>query len=174
MPALPFTYADEERPARDLTSRGSSRQSYRRMREDRTVNYVAAYRLEELLEDARRRARGEPLSCPSCGWTDPPDREPRLFDVYLEKAIHGGLGYSYRLCKVCGFAQDADGGESYRVWLSVHECRPRDAGAGASAYDCRHCSRSYPVADGVPVPHRCGKYLRQGDIGYCCATFFAR
>lgn len=134
------------------------------------MGYVAAYTMEELISDARKRASGDSLSCPGCGWTDPPDHEPRLFDIYLEKAPNGGPGYSYRLCKVCGFAQDADGGESYRVWLSVHECRPRAPAEKDGSYSCRHCSRSFPVTDGIPTPHRCGKYLRQGDIGYCCAT----
>jgi hypothetical protein len=133
------------------------------------VNYVSAYSQEELMDDLRRREGGERLSCPSCGWTDPPDRASRLFDIYLEKAPAGGLGYSYRLCKVCGFAQDTDGGECYRVWLSTHECLPRGL-PGTGSHECRHCRKKVAVLDGVAEPHMCGKYLRQGDSGYCCST----
>lgn len=134
------------------------------------MNYVSAYSREEMIEDLRRRANGERLSCPGCGWTDPPDRERRLFDVYVEKAPAGGAGYCYRLCKVCGFAQDTDGGECYRVWLSAHECRPRGLASSEASITCRHCRRLIAVEDGVAEPHICGKYLRQGDSGYCCST----
>lgn len=134
------------------------------------MNYVASYTLEELIVDIRRRARGEPLACPGCGWTDGLRSDRRLFDVYAERSSNGGIGYGYRLCKVCGFAQDADGGASYRVWLSTHECRPRGLPLERTNMVCRHCRGTVRVVDGVAEPHRCGKYLRKGDPGYCCAT----
>ena len=134
------------------------------------MNYVATYTLEELIVDVRRRARGEPLACPGCGWTDGVRSERRLFDVYVERSSNGGVGYGYRLCKVCGFAQDADGGASYRVWLSSHECRPRGLPLDQAEVACRHCHGTVPVVNGAAEPHRCGKYLRKGDPGYCCAT----
>ncbi|MDH3733724.1 MAG: hypothetical protein OEU54_09330 [Gemmatimonadota bacterium] len=134
------------------------------------MSYVSSYTLEELIDDVRRRAAGESLTCPGCGWTDPADRPRRMYDAYAEKGPNGGIGYGYRLCKVCGFAQDADGGESYRVWLSTHECVPRGLAVDRGEVSCRHCRKTLQIVDGVAAPHRCGKYLRQGDSGYCCVT----
>lgn len=134
------------------------------------MKYISIYSKSDLRADAKRRKRGEPLTCPNCGWTDPPDRPIRLYDIHVERGPGGGIGYSYRLCKVCGFAQDTDGGEAYRVWLSVHECHPRVLPDGERRSACRHCGKALEVRDGVAAPHRCGKYLRQGDIGYCCST----
>ncbi len=156
--------------ARDLICTMVRKQSEQPDKGGNTVMYVAAYSQEEMIEDVRRRTRGERLACPSCGWTDAPDRSRRLFDIYMEKAPSGGLGYSYRLCKVCGFAQDTDGGESYRVWLSAHKCRPRGVPVGKAPLECRHCWKTVGVVDGEVEPHMCGKYLRQGDSGYCCNT----
>lgn len=135
-----------------------------------SVGYVSAYTLEELIADLRKRARGEALACPGCEWSDPEDSDRRLFSVHAEKSADGGIGYGYRLCKVCGFAQDADGGESYRVWLSLHECCPRGLAIEQAEIACRHCRKTLRVEEGVAEPHRCGKYLRQGDSGYCCST----
>ncbi|MDX1395992.1 MAG: hypothetical protein R3195_16540 [Gemmatimonadota bacterium] len=170
MSYMAISYAGAESAARDLTLERRRRRSRFSGSGVGGVGYVSAYSQEELIEDARRRARGERLSCPGCGWTDPPERERRLFDVYIEKGGVGRLAYGYRLCKVCGFAQDADGGECYRVWLSAHRCAPRGLAHGVESISCRHCSRQLAVTDGVAEEHTCGKYLRQGDSGYCCAT----
>jgi len=134
------------------------------------VKYVPSYHRSDLKADASRRSRGESLTCPNCGWADPHDRPHRLYDIHIEKGQDGRIGYSYRLCKVCGFAQDTDGGEAYRVWLSVHECRPGVLPEGERRSACRHCGSPLEVRDSVTEPHRCGKYLRQGDVGYCCST----
>ena len=169
MSFISIDYADRRRTARDLTLSSRARGHEASIR-SRGLRYASAYTLEELVDDLRRRASGEALACPGCGWSDPPGRRRRLYGVYAEKGPHGGIGYGYRLCKVCGFAQDADGGESYRVWLSSHECRPRGVPLDRHEVTCKHCKKTLRVKDGAAEPHQCGKYLRQGDPGYCCAT----
>ena len=136
-----------------------------------TVKYHYPYKPADLLFDSGRRGRYEKPTCPDCNWADPAERERGLYDFVAPRQVNGRIAYGYRLCKVCGFMQPADGKTPpHRCWLSRHRCQPQGFLQTEATYFCGHCRKTFAVKGGVAEPHRCGKYLGQEEHGYVCST----
>ena len=111
-------------------------------------------------------AAGMKLTCPDCGWRDPEQSLLSYYNVYSLQQSDGSIR-RYRLCKKCGFGQEADGTPAYRCWHSHHKCVLPDA---SLADECDHCgSRLRPDPNGTVI-HHCGLYLRPSEPGYTCQT----
>lgn len=114
--------------------------------------------------DQARKQDQEPLECPDCGFSGDYDRYGSRFRTV------DGSPFPYRMCKVCGFWQRADGQSApVRCWLSKHRCQRRLA-KGEMTFHCDHCGSDWPAAPDGLVVHECGKYLLPGEDGYRCKT----
>lgn len=105
-------------------------------------------------EESQRLA-GKRLTCPDCESDDwyQPMSAPRP----------DGSQRHYRGCKICGFWQEADGTEAYRVWLCMHDCR-HELETGKT-FTCNDCEQEV-----TENSHSCGKYLLPDEEGYECGT----
>lgn len=102
--------------------------------------------------DSERKARGELLTCPDCGFSGD-------YRIYGPREDERAPYQCYRACKACGFWQDT--ADAYRCWKSTHTCDPKLN----PPYKCEHCDRA-----GLTGPHDCGKYLKSWEDGYACET----
>lgn len=111
-------------------------------------------------------AAGVKLTCPDCGWRDPEQSLLNHYNVYSLPRADGSIR-RYRMCKKCGFGQEADGSPAYRCWHSHHRCvlpgPPPDG-------ECFHCDSRLQTGPDGTVEHLCGKYLRPTEPGYTCQT----
>jgi len=124
------------------------------------VKAHAPYAEPDWQRDALQQSQGAQLACPDCGSCL--NYGPRWH------ARADGTERHYRACKVCGFWQEADGSQPYRVWLPVHTCtiqlRPDQC-----VFHCPVCSTTTGSEQaGAQITHECGKYLAPWETGYVC------
>ena len=105
---------------------------------------------------------GASLACPDCG-------SASRYRPYGYRRSDGSERH-YRACKACGFWQEADGSQPYRVWLPLHNCavqlRPDQI-----VFNCPVCGRTFvSPKPGAVFTHVCGKYLTPWESGYTCPT----
>ena len=121
----------------------------------------APYGATEWLDEKTRANAGRKLKCPDCGsdeWYKP------VTGTYTD-----GSPRHYRACKMCGFWQEADGTDAYRVWQSVHTCMKK-LNPGES-FTCDYCGQTMTAGeDRGPYGHSCGKYMLPDEDGYECQT----
>ena len=111
-------------------------------------------------------AAGVKLTCPDCGWRDPERSLLNYYNVYSVPRPDGSVR-RYRLCKKCGFGQEADRTPAYRCWHSHHTCvLPGPPQTG----ECAHCGTKLRPDSSGTVVHHCGWFLRPSESGYTCQT----
>jgi len=107
---------------------------------------ILPYTREQWKRDREGEGRGETLRCPNCD-----------HDEWFHLIPREDLQPDERVCKVCGFRQEADGTPAYRCLLTAHVClgpRPDDG-------ECPECGSLVPFQSW----HLCAKVLLQEQIG---------
>lgn len=96
------------------------------------LSNVPGYSEADWHRDRQAEAGGARLTCPNCDhgeWFHPLGIPPS-----------DGANRKYRVCKVCGFWQEADGTPAYRCVMTVHTC----LGTLLASQRCVHCGMSGP------------------------------
>jgi hypothetical protein len=91
------------------------------------LSAIPGYFEDDWHRDRQAEATGVHLVCPNCArgeWFHPLGIPP-----------DDGAERKYRLCKVCGFWQEADGTPAYRSVMTIHTC----LGAVAGGRKCPNC-----------------------------------